>query len=77
MHFPEIHSLLRVISLSCFPQVFKRCKATGSMLDTVDACSMLCRLEMEGKIQSNKVNSQDIVGIGTTVCIRENVLGIL
>ncbi|KAF1387114.1 hypothetical protein PFLUV_G00101900 [Perca fluviatilis] len=29
-------------------QVFRRCKATGSMLDTVDACSMLCRLEMEG-----------------------------
>ncbi|XP_037538691.1 tetratricopeptide repeat protein 38 [Nematolebias whitei] len=29
-------------------QVFKRCKASGSMLDTVDACSMLYRLEMEG-----------------------------
>lgn len=29
-------------------QVFRRCKATGSMLDTVDACSMLYRLEMEG-----------------------------
>ncbi|XP_044049993.1 tetratricopeptide repeat protein 38 isoform X2 [Siniperca chuatsi] len=29
-------------------QVFRRCKATGSMLDTVDASSMLCRLEMEG-----------------------------
>ncbi|XP_035520642.1 tetratricopeptide repeat protein 38 [Morone saxatilis] len=29
-------------------QVFRRCKDTGSMLDTVDACSMLCRLEMEG-----------------------------
>ncbi|XP_056272929.1 tetratricopeptide repeat protein 38 [Pseudoliparis swirei] len=29
-------------------QVFRRCKITGSMLDTVDACSMLCRLEMEG-----------------------------
>ncbi|XP_032379919.1 tetratricopeptide repeat protein 38 isoform X2 [Etheostoma spectabile] len=29
-------------------QVFRRCKATGSMLDTVDACSMLWRLEMEG-----------------------------
>uniref|UniRef100_A0A3Q1G6R1 Tetratricopeptide repeat protein 38 n=1 Tax=Acanthochromis polyacanthus TaxID=80966 RepID=A0A3Q1G6R1_9TELE len=29
-------------------QVFKRCKASGSMLDTVDASSMLCRLEMEG-----------------------------
>uniref|UniRef100_A0A8C9Z495 Tetratricopeptide repeat protein 38 n=1 Tax=Sander lucioperca TaxID=283035 RepID=A0A8C9Z495_SANLU len=27
---------------------WQRCKATGSMLDTVDACSMLCRLEMEG-----------------------------
>uniref|UniRef100_A0A4W6E083 Tetratricopeptide repeat protein 38 n=1 Tax=Lates calcarifer TaxID=8187 RepID=A0A4W6E083_LATCA len=25
-----------------------RCKTTGSMLDTVDACSMLYRLEMEG-----------------------------
>uniref|UniRef100_A0A7N9ALP7 Tetratricopeptide repeat protein 38 n=1 Tax=Mastacembelus armatus TaxID=205130 RepID=A0A7N9ALP7_9TELE len=29
-------------------QVFRRCKATGCMLDTVDACSMLYRLEMEG-----------------------------
>ncbi|XP_059190348.1 tetratricopeptide repeat protein 38 [Centropristis striata] len=29
-------------------QVFRRCKATGSMLDTVDASSMLWRLEMEG-----------------------------
>ncbi|KAM4553569.1 tetratricopeptide repeat protein 38 [Fundulus diaphanus] len=29
-------------------QVFKRCKASGAMLDTVDACSMLYRLEMEG-----------------------------
>ncbi|XP_074487904.1 tetratricopeptide repeat protein 38 isoform X1 [Sebastes fasciatus] len=29
-------------------QVFRRCKATGSMLDIVDASSMLCRLEMEG-----------------------------
>ncbi|KAK2841986.1 hypothetical protein Q5P01_012186 [Channa striata] len=29
-------------------EVFRRCKATGSMLDTVDACSMLYRLEMEG-----------------------------
>ncbi|XP_029289136.1 LOW QUALITY PROTEIN: tetratricopeptide repeat protein 38 [Cottoperca gobio] len=29
-------------------QVFRCCKATGSMLDTVDACSLLCRLEMEG-----------------------------
>ncbi|KAF3689072.1 Tetratricopeptide repeat protein 38 [Channa argus] len=29
-------------------KVFRRCKATGSMLDTVDACSMLYRLEMEG-----------------------------
>lgn len=49
------------------------------MLDTVDACSMLRRLEMEGKIQSNKVNSQDIVGIGTTVqsALRKMFLGIL
>ncbi|KAM3610020.1 uncharacterized protein V6R79_024066 [Siganus canaliculatus] len=29
-------------------QVFKRCKASGSMLDTVDACSLLYRLQMEG-----------------------------
>ncbi|XP_034032969.1 tetratricopeptide repeat protein 38 [Thalassophryne amazonica] len=29
-------------------QVFRRCKASGSMLDTVDACSLLWRLEMEG-----------------------------
>lgn len=31
------------------PQIFKRCKASGSMLDIVDSSSMLCRLEMEGK----------------------------
>lgn len=29
-------------------QVLRRCKASGAMLDTVDACSMLYRLEMEG-----------------------------
>ncbi|XP_038146908.1 tetratricopeptide repeat protein 38 [Cyprinodon tularosa] len=29
-------------------QVFNRCKASGAMLDIVDACSMLYRLEMEG-----------------------------
>ncbi|XP_069018916.1 tetratricopeptide repeat protein 38 [Embiotoca jacksoni] len=29
-------------------EVFRRCKASGSMLDTVDASSMLYRLEMEG-----------------------------
>ena len=40
-------------SLSCFHKVFRRCKATGSMLDMVDASSMLCRLEMEGKICAN------------------------
>lgn len=47
----SLPSLLNVNgkSLDCFPQVFRRCKATGSMLDTVDASSMLCRLEMEGK----------------------------
>ncbi|XP_053740496.1 tetratricopeptide repeat protein 38 [Synchiropus splendidus] len=29
-------------------QIFRRCKMTGSMLDTVDASSLLYRLEMEG-----------------------------
>ncbi|CAN9498745.1 unnamed protein product [Ophioblennius macclurei] len=29
-------------------QVFRRCKASGSMLDMVDGSSMLCRLQMEG-----------------------------
>lgn len=29
-------------------QVFRRCKTSGSMLDIVDACSMLYRLKMEG-----------------------------
>uniref|UniRef100_UPI0037E88DDA tetratricopeptide repeat protein 38 n=1 Tax=Semicossyphus pulcher TaxID=241346 RepID=UPI0037E88DDA len=29
-------------------QIFRRCKATGSMLDVVDATSLLYRLEMEG-----------------------------
>lgn len=37
-------------SVSCFSKVFRRCKASGAMLDIVDACSMLYRLEMEGKI---------------------------
>uniref|UniRef100_A0A4W6E1T2 Tetratricopeptide repeat protein 38 n=1 Tax=Lates calcarifer TaxID=8187 RepID=A0A4W6E1T2_LATCA len=36
------------IIMSFLSQVFRRCKTTGSMLDTVDACSMLYRLEMEG-----------------------------
>uniref|UniRef100_G3PJZ1 Tetratricopeptide repeat domain 38 n=1 Tax=Gasterosteus aculeatus aculeatus TaxID=481459 RepID=G3PJZ1_GASAC len=36
------------IIMSFLIQVIRRCKATGSMLDTVDASSMLCRLEMEG-----------------------------
>ncbi|XP_058502185.1 tetratricopeptide repeat protein 38 [Solea solea] len=35
-------------------QVFRRCKASGSMLDTVDASSMLCRLEMEGVCVSDR-----------------------
>ncbi|CAK6960145.1 tetratricopeptide repeat protein 38 [Scomber scombrus] len=35
-------------------QVGLRCKATGSMLDTVDACSMLYRLEMEGVSVKNR-----------------------
>lgn len=38
-------------------KVFKRCKATGSMLDTVDACSLLCRLEMEGRNRANQLIS--------------------
>uniref|UniRef100_A0A4W5QLN3 Tetratricopeptide repeat protein 38 n=1 Tax=Hucho hucho TaxID=62062 RepID=A0A4W5QLN3_9TELE len=29
-------------------QVFRRCRASGAMLDTVDACSLLYRLELEG-----------------------------
>lgn len=29
-------------------QVYRRCKVSGAMLDVVDACSMLYRLEMEG-----------------------------
>ncbi|XP_006795826.1 tetratricopeptide repeat protein 38 [Neolamprologus brichardi] len=29
-------------------QVFRRCKASGAMLDIVDACSLLYRLEMDG-----------------------------
>ncbi|XP_035257368.1 tetratricopeptide repeat protein 38 [Anguilla anguilla] len=29
-------------------EVVRRCKASGSLLDTVDACSLLYRLEMEG-----------------------------
>lgn len=40
---------VNIKNLFCYPQVFRRCKATGSMLDTVDASSMLYRLEMEGK----------------------------
>lgn len=29
-------------------QVYRRCSSSGAMLDTVDACSLLYRLEMEG-----------------------------
>lgn len=41
-----------------YPQVFRLCKSSGAMLDIVDACSMLYRLEMEGKIRVNKKNRQ-------------------
>ena len=33
-------------------QVSKSLKANGGMLDTVDACSLLYRLQMEGETQS-------------------------
>uniref|UniRef100_A0AAX7VV62 Tetratricopeptide repeat protein 38 n=1 Tax=Astatotilapia calliptera TaxID=8154 RepID=A0AAX7VV62_ASTCA len=32
----------------CSTKVFRRCKASGAMLDIVDACSLLYRLEMDG-----------------------------
>lgn len=41
-----------------YPQVFRLCKSSGAMLDIVDACSMLYRLEMEGEIRVNKKNPQ-------------------
>lgn len=37
-------------SVLCSTKVFRRCKASGAMLDIVDACSLLYRLEMDGKI---------------------------
>ncbi|CAL8292398.1 unnamed protein product [Boreogadus saida] len=33
-------------------QVSRGCKSTGGMLDTVDACSLLYRLQMEGEDKS-------------------------
>lgn len=33
-------------------KIFRRCKATGSMLDMVDSSSLLYRLEMDGKEES-------------------------
>jgi len=33
-----------------FLQVYLRCVKSGAMLDTVDACSLLYRLELEGEI---------------------------
>ena len=33
-------------------QVAKSLKSTGAMLDTVDACSLLYRLQMEGEAPS-------------------------
>ena len=35
-------------------QVSRSCKSTGGILDTVDACSLLYRLQMEGEAQSVK-----------------------
>ncbi|XP_010767871.1 tetratricopeptide repeat protein 38 [Notothenia coriiceps] len=56
-------------------QVFRRCKATGSMLEAVDASSMLYRLELEGKIRADMgiepgVNLQHQMGrtIGVPMC---------
>lgn len=40
-----------------FVKVFRRSKATGSMLDTVDSCALLCRLEMEGRNRANQLIS--------------------
>lgn len=44
--------------LSHYPQVFRFCKSSGAMLDVVDACSLLYRLKMEGKIWVNQKNRQ-------------------
>lgn len=59
-----IPQLSRGIEKVCavFVKIFRRCKATGSMLDTVDACSLLCRLEMEGRNRANQLIS--------TVCMK-------
>lgn len=70
----SLPSPLNVIgkSVDCFPQVFRRCKATGSMLDTVDASSMLCRLEMEGKKRADMSILRGPTGAGVTVCIKDD-----
>ncbi|CAL8263019.1 unnamed protein product [Merluccius merluccius] len=36
-------------------QVSRSCKSTGAMLDTVDACSLLYRLQMEGPMELPRV----------------------
>lgn len=40
------------------------------MLDTVDASSMLCRLEMEGKERADMRILRGPAGAGVTVCIK-------
>lgn len=63
---------MKTESVSCFPKVFKRCKASGSMLDTVDACSLLCRLEMEGEMQNNAGVQKNLFTDVRLIRIREN-----
>lgn len=39
-----------LVTFKTFLQVSQRCVKSGAMLDTVDACSLLYRLELEGEI---------------------------
>lgn len=59
--------------LSHYPQVFRFCKSSGSMLDIVDACSLLYRLEMEGKIWVNQKNRKAKLNVETFGVKEEDV----
>uniref|UniRef100_A0A669B1C0 Tetratricopeptide repeat protein 38 n=1 Tax=Oreochromis niloticus TaxID=8128 RepID=A0A669B1C0_ORENI len=48
LYFIEKYISLIDDSVLCSTKVFRRCKASGAMLDIVDACSLLYRLEMDG-----------------------------
>ena len=52
-HFQSKYGVLCLeANVPSLHKVSRSCKSTGAMLDTVDACSLLYRLQMEGEAES-------------------------